>query len=63
MFTSLLLITFIYMKNIRFLSCNCPPAPVAFKLQIDFFSTVISEAQSSFLLSCDFWVFFRIMHY
>lgn len=54
---------YLYKEYTRFLSCHSPPTPVAFKLQICFFSTVISEAQSSLLLSCDFGVFFRRMHY
>jgi len=46
------------MKNKCFISCHSPPTPVAFKLQINFFSTVISDAQSLLLLSCDFILFF-----
>lgn len=59
MYTSVLLVVFFNTKNkTYFLFSPSPPTPVAFKLQICFFSTVISEVQSSLLLSCDFCVVF-----
>jgi len=52
---------YLYEEYTRFLSCHSPPTPAAFKLQIRCFCTVISEAQSSLLLSGDFGVVFRRM--